>query len=204
MKHIFTITCALIFLLSIHLFPQEEEKEKADTLEYGLEEVTIVGTRTKEKIIDIPYSVFSVEKKELMFGKKVSAKSVLADVPGLFLQSRYGTSDLRVSIRGFGNRSNTGIRGVRILQDGIPESEPDGESVLDAIDFTSLGGVEVVKGNLSSLYANAPGGVIDFKTDIYFPDQYVSTNNQLGQYGFRQNGFKVGLKNDDNRFFQES
>ena len=199
MKHIFTITCTIILLLSIQLFPQEEEK--ADTLEYGLEEVTIVGTRTKEKIIDIPYSVFSVEKKELMFGKKVSAKNVLADVPGLFLQSRYGTSDLRVSIRGFGNRSNTGIRGVRILQDGIPESEPDGESVLDAIDFTSLGGVEVVKGNLSSLYANAPGGVIDFKTDIYFSDQYVSTNNQLGQYGFRQNGFKVGLKNDDNRFF---
>ena len=201
MKHIFTITCTIILLLSIQLFSQEEEREKADTLEYGLEEVTIVGTRTKEKIIDIPYSVFSVEKKELKFGKKVSAKNVLADVPGLFLQSRYGTSDLRVSIRGFGNRSNTGIRGVRILQDGIPESEPDGESVLDAIDFTSLGGVEVVKGNLSSLYANAPGGVIDFKTDIYFPDQYVSTNNQVGQYGFRQNGFKVGLKNDDNRFF---
>jgi iron complex outermembrane receptor protein len=201
MKNIFTITCALILLLSIQFFPQEEEKEKADTLEYGLEEVTIVGTRTKEKIIDIPYSVFSVEKKELMFGKKVSAKSVLADVPGLFLQSRYGTSDLRVSIRGFGNRSNTGIRGVRILQDGIPESEPDGESVLDAIDFTSLGGVEVVKGNLSSLYANAPGGVIDFKTDIYFPDEYVSSTNQLGQYGFRQNGFKLGLKNDENRFF---
>jgi iron complex outermembrane receptor protein len=201
MKNIFTITCALILLLSVQFFPQEEEKEKADTLEYGLEEVTIVGTRTKEKIIDIPYSVFSVEKKELMFGKKVSAKSVLADVPGLFLQSRYGTSDLRVSIRGFGNRSNTGIRGVRILQDGIPESEPDGESVLDAIDFTSLGGVEVVKGNLSSLYANAPGGVIDFKTDIYFPDEYVSSTNQLGQYGFRQNGFKLGLKNDENRFF---
>ena len=201
MKNIFIITCTIILLLSIQLFSQEEEKEKADTLEYGLEEVTIVGTRTKEKIIDIPYSVFSVEKKELKFGKKVSAKSVLADVPGLFLQSRYGNSDLRVSIRGFGNRSNTGIRGVRILQDGIPESEPDGETVLDAIDFTSLGGVEVVKGNLSSLYANAPGGVIDFKTDIYFPEQYAQSSNQFGQFGFRQNGFKVGLKNDDNRFF---
>ena len=201
MKNIFTVTCALILLFSIQLLPQEEEKEKADTLEYGLEEVTIVGTRTKEKIIDIPYSVFSVEKKELTYGKKVSAKSVLADVPGLFLQSLYGNSDLRVSIRGFGNRSNTGIRGVRILQDGIPESEPDGETVLDAIDFTSLGGVEVVKGNLSSLYANAPGGVIDFKTDIYFPDQYVQSANQFGKYGFRQNGFKVGLKNTDNRFF---
>jgi iron complex outermembrane receptor protein len=201
MKIIFVITCGLLMLIPFQIFSQEEEFEEADSLEYGLEEVTIVGTRTKEKIIDIPYSVFSVEKKELMFGKKVSAKSVLADVPGLFLQSRYGNSDLRVSIRGFGNRSNTGIRGVRILQDGIPESEPDGETVIDAVDFTSLGGVEVVKGNLSSLYANAPGGVIDFKTDIYFPDEFVSTNNQFGSYGFRQNGFKVGLKNSENRFF---
>ncbi|QQS35358.1 MAG: TonB-dependent receptor [Ignavibacteriales bacterium] len=191
------IVLALFF--SPLLFSQEEEK--GDTLKYGLEEVTVVGTRTKEKIIDIPYSVFSVEKKELAYGKKVSARNVLADVPGLFLQSRYGNQDLRVSIRGFGNRSNTGIRGVRILQDGIPESEPDGETVIDAVDFTSLAGVEVVKGNLSSLYANAPGGVIDFKTDYYFADNFAATFNQVGKFGFRQNGFKVGLKNSENRFF---
>lgn len=200
MKLIIAITCVFLLLSLSQLFAQEEENEK-DSLEYGLEEVTIVGTRTKEKIIDIPYSVFSVEKKELMFGKKVSARSVLMDVPGLFLQSRYGSHDVRIAIRGFGNRSNTGIRGVRILQDGIPESEPDGETVVDAVDFTSLGGVEVVKGNLSSLYANAPGGVIDFKTDIYFPEEFASTNNQFGSFGFRQNGFKVGLKNNENRFF---
>ena len=202
------IFSSIIFLLtSVNMFPQENrkpnenKKEKADTLEYGLEEVTVVGTRTKERIIDIPYSVFSVDKYELSFGKKVSAKSVLADVPGLFLQSRYGGQDLRVSIRGFGNRSSTGIRGIRILQDGIPESEPDGETVIDAIDFTSLAGVEVVKGNLSSLYANAPGGVIDFKTDYLFNQNYVATYNQVGKYGFRQNGFKLGFKNNDSRFY---
>ncbi len=180
------------------LKPKTEEK---DSIKYNLEEVTVVGTRTKERIIDIPYSVFSVDKKELAYGKKVSAKSVLADVPGLFLQSMYGGQDLRVSIRGFGNRSNTGIRGIRILQDGIPVSEPDGETVIDAIDFTSLAGVEVVKGNLSSLYANAPGGVIDFKTDYLFNENYAATYNQVGQFGFRQNGIKLGLKNSDNRFF---
>jgi len=85
--------------------------------------------------------VFRVDKNELAYGRKESAKDVLADVPGLFLQSRYGNQDLRISIRGFGTRSNTGIRGVRILQDGIPESEPDGETVIDAVDFNSLGGV---------------------------------------------------------------
>lgn len=201
MKKLSIFILTLLLLLPVQLLSQDKEGEEADSLEYGLEEVTVVGTRTKEKIIDIPYSVFSVEKKELSYGKKVSARNVLADVPGLFLQSRYGNHDLRVSIRGFGNRSSTGIRGVRILQDGIPESEPDGETVLDAVDFTSLRGVEVVKGNLSSLYANAPGGVIDFKTDYYFNDDYAATFNQVGKFGFRQNGFKLGLKNSDNRFF---
>lgn len=211
MNPLYTVLIAFLFLTLIpdQVFSQENKKageqknesEKADTLEYGLEEVTVVGTRTKERIIDIPYSVFSVEKKELAYGKKVSARNVLADVPGLFLQSRYGNQDLRVSIRGFGNRSNTGIRGIRILQDGIPESESDGETVIDAIDFTSLSGVEVVKGNLSSLYANAPGGVIDFKTDYYFNENYVASYNQFGTFGFRQNGLKTGIKNSENRLY---
>ena len=174
--------------------------ERGDSLKYDIDEVVVIGTRATERIIDIPYSVFKVDRKELGLGKKVSAKDVLADVPGLFLQSRYGNHDLRISIRGFGTRSNSGARGVRILQDGIPESEPDGETVLDAVDFSSLGGVEVVKGNLSSLYANAPGGVINFVSDLYFPENYVASTNQYGKYGLRQNGFRLGLKGNDQRF----
>jgi iron complex outermembrane recepter protein len=187
----------IIFLSSL-AFPQEKEK---DSLKYSTEELVITGTRTLEKIIDIPYSVFRVDPKELQFGKKVSAKNVLADVPGLFLQSRYGNKEIRVTIRGYGTRSNSGVRGIKILQDGIPESEPDGETVVDAVDFTSLGGVEVVKGNLSSIYGNSPGGVVNFLSDLYFQKNFVTTNNQYGNYGFRQNGLKLGIKSNDYRFF---
>jgi len=61
---------------------------------------------------------------------------------------------------------------VRILLDGIPESEPDGQTRIEAIDFQSIGSIEVVKGNSSSLYTNAPGGVINFINDIGFPRQH--------------------------------
>lgn len=175
--------------------------QEKDSLKYETEELVITGTRTLEKIIDIPYSVFRVDPKELQFGKKVSAKNVLADVPGLFLQSQYGNKEIRVTIRGYGTRSNSGVRGVKILQDGIPESEPDGETVIDAVDFTSLGGVEVVKGNLSSIYGNAPGGVVNFLSDLYFQKNFVTTANQYGNHGFRQNGLKFGIKTNDYRFF---
>lgn len=189
-----------IILISVICYSQPHDEFK-DTSEYKIQDVVVVGTRAAEKIIDIPYSVFRVDSKELTYGRKVSARDVLADVPGLFLQNRYGNSDLRISIRGFGTRSSTGIRGIKILQDGIPESEPDGESVIDAIDFTSLASVEVVKGNLSSLYANSPGGLINFVTDKYFPQSYVGTANQIGQFALRQTGLKIGLKDNNNRIF---
>ena len=94
------------------------------------------------------------------------------------------------------NVSNTGIRGIRILQDGVPVSETDGQTVADEIDFNNLGGVEVVKGNISSLYANAPGGVINFISDLYFPESFIKTSNQVGSFGEKQTDERLGIKTD--------
>lgn len=201
----------LVSLITIPLYSQEDEdedeeyeekKEQGDTIKKttALEEIVITGTRTEKKIIDIPYSVFRVEKKELIFGRDLNAKDILQDVPGLFIQTRYG-SEVRISVRGFGTRSNSGVRGIRILQDGFPESEPDGETTLDAIDYTSLGGVEVVKGNQSSLYPNSPGGVINFLSDLSFTKNFVRTSSQFGSYNLMQNGLRLGLAGLNSKFF---
>ncbi len=179
---------------------KEREREENDSTDIETQEMVITGTRTYKKIIDIPYSVFRVDKREMQYGRNVTGKDILADVPGLFLQSRFG-SDLRISIRGFGTRSNSGIRGIRILQDGIPESDPDGETTIDAIDYTSLGGVEVVKGNLSSLYPNSPGGVINFLSDVNFEKNFVTFTNEVGEFNLKQNGIKIGIHSNKYRFF---
>src|SRR3974377_1146759 len=196
---LFVLLCSAMHLcLAQEPTPKDTLRQaEKDSVKYEIDEVIVIGTRATERIIDIPYSVFKVDRKELSLGRKVSAKDVLADVPGLFLQNRYGSQDLRISIRGFGTRSSSGVRGVRILQDGIPESDPDGETTIDAVDFTSLGGVEVVKGNLSSLYANAPGGVVNFLSDLYFTKNFTAYSNQIGKFGYLQNGVKVGLENND-------
>lgn len=201
MKTYLLIPLFLIVSLSYSQDKEEREREgESDSLKYEIEELTITGTRTMKRIIDIPYSVFRVDKKELSYGKKISAKDLLQDVPGLFLQQRYGGTDLRISLRGYGTRSNTGIRGIRILQDNIPVSETDGQTVADEIDFNNLGGVEVVKGNISSLYPNAPGGVINFFSDLYFPKNYFKTINQAGSFGMLQTDEQVGIKTDQYRF----
>ncbi len=205
----FTFLFFMLFVIALDTKAQDEnEKEKKDSLktekemeEGETDEIVITGTRIPEKIINVPFSVFKVDRKELAYSRNIGLKDVLTDVPGLFLQSRYGSHDDRISIRGYGNRSNSGTRGIRILQDGIPESEPDGETSIDAIDYTSLETVEVAKGNLSSLYTNAPGGVINFLTDLTFKNDYLKQTNMFGNYKLFQNGFKTGIMEKNYKYF---
>lgn len=191
----------LLFLfITFMIYDSGELFAQSDTTEYQTDEIMVTGTRVEQKIIDIPYSVERVDKTQWKFARKQGINDVLPTVPGLFLQSRYGNHDVRVSIRGFGSRSNSGIRGVRIMLDGIPESEPDGQTRIEVLDFTSIGKIELVKGNSSSLYTNSPGGVINFFTDKYFLSSFVLADNEFGSYGLRKNGFKVGVNSHNSRF----
>lgn len=194
--------CLLIFpdfIVSQDL-KNETSYTEIDTVKYQTDEVIVTGTRTTKKIIDIPYPVIRISNKTYKYDRKTSISDVLNIAPGVFMQNRYGNHDVRISIRGFGSRSNSGIRGVRILLDGIPESEPDGQTRIEAIDFNSVGSIEIVKGNSSSLYTNAPGGVVNFINDINFPNNFVTVFNDFGSFNLRRNGFKTGIRTPDYGF----
>ncbi len=195
------------FILCSNIFGQKKDSvlylipiDQIDSIKYQTDDVIVTGTRTNQKIIDIPYSVVRINATQYKYDKSSFINEVLNTVPGVFMQSRYGNHDVRISIRGFGSRSNTGIRGVRILLDGIPESEPDGQTRIEAIDFNSIGSIEIVKGNSSSLYTNAPGGVINFINDINFSKSFITQFNEFGSFELRRNGLKVGVRNENYGF----
>lgn len=89
----------------------------------------------------------------------------LRAIPGLQVDNRYNYSlGERVSIRGFGARTQFGVRGVRVVVDGVPATLPDGQTALDHVDLSGLGRAEVLRGAASSLYGNAAGGVIQLES----------------------------------------
>jgi iron complex outermembrane receptor protein len=92
-------------------------------------------------------------------------EETLRSLPGLQIQNRFNlASGERVAIRGFGSRAQFGIRGVRVLVDGIPATLADGQTSLDHLDPGALGRVELLRGPGSSLYGNAAGGVLHFES----------------------------------------
>ena len=70
----------------------------------------------------------------------------------------------RISIRGFGARAQFGVRGVRVLLDGVPATMPDGQTSSTTWTSPPSARAEAVRGPASALYGNASGGVIRLST----------------------------------------
>ena len=162
----------------------------------ALDEIVVSATRTESSLRDVARSVSVINKERIQNAtQQLGLDEALAGVPGLYIQNRYNFSgDLRVSLRGFGARSSFGIRGIRILVDGIPETLPDGQGGVDSIDMGSAQSIEVLRGPASSLYGNASGGVIAVTSELGTDDPFVEGKIAGGEFGFKQYGVKAAGK----------
>jgi iron complex outermembrane receptor protein len=97
--------------------------------------------------------------------RRANLTELLFAVPGLTVSTRFNpTQDPRLAVRGFGARSAFGIRGVKVLRDGIPLTLADGQTAVDFLDIETVSAAEVLRGSAGALYGNSSGGVVDFRT----------------------------------------
>ena len=162
--------------------------------ETKLDEIVVRATRMEKRASEIPAAVSVITKNDIQRGRQqLALDESLAAIPGVFIQDRYNYSrDLRISIRGFGARSAFGIRGVKIIVDGIPETLPDGQGQSDSIDIGSTEQIEVIRGPSSSLYGNASGGVINITSERGPAEPFIETRLSAGEFGFNQVQLKTG------------
>lgn len=154
--------------------------------------LSITGSRMPVSLFEVPLAITIVGRDQLRMTRGVGLDEALNLVPGVFAQSRAGGGDIRLTIRGFGargagDRSNAGTaRGVRVLLDGIPETEPDGRTAMDLVDLSLAEEVEIVRSNASALYGNAAGGVIDLRTVPLPGSRFADAEVQGGSFGLRR------------------
>ncbi|MGQ3054785.1 MAG: TonB-dependent receptor family protein [Roseateles sp.] len=110
----------------------------------------------------------------------------LARVPGLYAANRGNDAqDLQISSRGFGARASFGVRGLRLVADGIPASTPDGQGQLGHWLIADAAALEVLRGPFSALYGSASGGVVALQSRWPTRAQ-TQASVALGAFGLRQ------------------
>jgi len=156
--------------------------------------VVVSGTRSEHASFDLPASIDVIDAAALRAAEPlVNASEALVSVPGLVAQNRQNyAQDLQISSRGFGARSAFGVRGVRLIADGIPATMPDGQGQAATFDLDLAERIEVLRGPFSALYGNHSGGVIQLFTRDPKGPSTIETAVSAGSDGMRKVDVNAG------------
>jgi iron complex outermembrane receptor protein len=153
--------------------------------------VVISGSRVEHSSFDLPAAVDVVDTARIRDEQmRVNASEALIAVPGMVVQNRQNyAQDLQISSRGFGARSAFGVRGVRLIADGIPATMPDGQGQAATFNLDVAERIEVLRGPFSAVYGNHSGGVIQLFTRDGKGDPTV----EMGIFGGSDGVHKIDL-----------
>jgi iron complex outermembrane receptor protein len=174
------IRLLIISLFASSLVFAEDVRQLAPTV--------VTATRVETNSFDLPVSIDVVEKEKIQDGNLgMTLAESLIRVGGVTANNRTQMAqDPQISSRGFGARSAFGVRGIRVLVDGIPLTMPDGIGQPGSVDLNNLKSIEVMRGPFSALYGSSSGGVINMRTDDISKMPEIKAGLMFGSYGTRK------------------
>ena len=160
----------------------------------ALDEVVVSASRTEQRAFDAPAAIQSIGRAAIReAGPGIHLTESLTRIPGVVALDRQNwAQDPQLSIRGFGARATFGIRGVRLMVDGMPATMPDGQGQASAIDLAAAERIEVLRGPLAQLYGNAAGGVVQVFSRRGREPGEVGGEVGFGSFGLRRYGLSAG------------
>lgn len=173
------------------------------------QEVLVQSGRLAQRQFDAPASVYAIDGETIRnSGPQVNLSDVLNQAPGVVALNRNNyAQDVQISVRGFGARSAFGLRGFRLITDGIPATTPDGQGQASTVSLTTADRIEVLTGPLAQLYGNSAGGVIQVFTreaekEPTFQSQLITGSDGLSRtaWQFSQRTGQVSFVGDYSTF----
>ena len=159
-----------------------------------LQEVVITANRFEQQSFDAPASIQAVGRSVIeSAGPGVNLSEAINRIPGITALNRQNyAQDLQLSIRGSGARAPFGIRGARLIVDGIPATMPDGQGQASTVSLDSAQRIEVLRGPLAQLYGNASSGVVQVFTADGPATPEAGFSVLTGSDGLRRYGLNAG------------
>lgn len=185
----------IVTLSSFNLFSQTEEIK--DSTAKNLNAVEIVATKEEIKTqLYTPSSVVKLKETELKRSLGLFFDDAInTNVPGVYMERRTTSAGQQFNIRGYGNgaRGTNGVnsnfdgQGYKVYLNGIPITDAEGITLMDDIDFASIGSVDILKGPSGYLYGLAIAGAINLQT--IKPEKgkiSIGQHSMFGSYGLQR------------------
>lgn len=169
----------IVSFFSVKSFCQQADE---DTLSVKkLEDVVVKGYEQNRRLNETAGAVGVINRQQLEKYGNVSVLPAINAVPGVRMEER-SPGSYRLNIRGSSLRSPFGVRNVKVYLNGIPFSDPGGNTYLNQLSFYNFSAVEILKGPGSSLYGAAMGGVMLINSEPSTTNNQLSVNYSAGSY----------------------
>ncbi len=182
----------LILLFSIHqAFSQTNEYSDKDSVFVGkpLSEVVISAFNQNKKLSDQSAAISYITTQNLNRYSPTNIASAMNAVPGVHMDLR-SPGSMRINIRGSSLRAPFGVRNVKIYYNGIPLTDPGGNTYLNQLSFDDYSTVQIIKGPSGSLYGAGIGGVMLIKGPLFSkaasPTNKVTMQISRGSFGLKK------------------
>lgn len=198
-KHIFTATA--LFIASLQFIQAQDTAKGASKDTNRLSTVKVLAIRQTQSP-----TVTSLSTSDLNRSSGLSLQDALNLVPGVEMQNREAWGGDRIIMRGYipniGTPTNLSVNtgsgyGYMEYIDDIPVTDASGNTIMDDIDNSSLGAVQIIKGPASPLYGSYIGGSVHLFTPIVAPGTTSIQEQAIGgSYGLFRNNTTIETATD--------
>jgi iron complex outermembrane receptor protein len=124
-----------------------------------LHEVVVKAYEQNRQLKEVPAAINVINPAQLERFNNSSVLPALNATPGVHMEER-SPGSYRLNIRGSTLRSPFGVRNVKVYWNGIPFTDPGGNTYLNQLDYYNIHSIEVIKGPAGSLYGAGTGGAL--------------------------------------------
>lgn len=135
----------LLFVFMVFSVSALKAQDTDSMKNYQTNEIDVIGLINGLKPIEIPQSVGVLTGRDLNRSNGIHLMNTINLIPGVRMEMRTTTAGTRIVIRGYGNQTNFNGIGYKAYYNDIPLTDADGSTIMDDIDFTTLGRIEVLK-----------------------------------------------------------
>ncbi len=134
----------------------------------GLDTISVTASRIERGTKEVAASLTVIDAEKIEQSKMFNIKEAIQGTPGVLIDSKNGGYDVRLIIRGAGQKANYGVREIQVLRDGVPMTDPDSFSRFDFIDTQDIERIEILRGPGSLYGAGAAGGTVQIISKSVF------------------------------------
>jgi len=171
----------------------------ADGDQADYDTISVTATRIDRATKEVPSAISVIDSERIEGARMMNIKDAIQGTPGVLIDSKNGGYDVRLIIRGAGQKANYGVREIMVLRDGVPMTDPDSFSRFDYFDTQDVERIEITKGPGSLYGAGSAGGTVQIISKSVFDTEDNRVKLGFGNYGAENLNLRLaGDLNDAN------